>query len=78
MRTFKGRIMVDIREYYQDDSGEMRPGKKGWMFHLYNSLQITYGVLSYFLVLGISLSLEQWKNLKDSIETIDDRIDGMN
>ena len=28
MRTFKGRIMVDIREYWDSD-GELKPGKKG-------------------------------------------------
>ena len=44
--------MVDIREYYTDDSGELRPGKK-----------------------GISLSLDQWRKLKDAIDTIDQRID---
>ena len=30
VRTFKGRIMVDIREYYEDsNSGELKPGRKG-------------------------------------------------
>ncbi|XP_003389148.1 PREDICTED: activated RNA polymerase II transcriptional coactivator p15-like [Amphimedon queenslandica] len=29
VRTFKGRIMIDIREYYVNDDGENRPGKKG-------------------------------------------------
>ncbi|XP_065911040.1 activated RNA polymerase II transcriptional coactivator p15-like [Dysidea avara] len=28
VRTFKGRIMVDIREYWDSD-GELKPGKKG-------------------------------------------------
>jgi len=26
---FKGKKMVSIREYYQNDAGEERPGKKG-------------------------------------------------
>lgn len=26
---FKGKKYVDIREYYVDDSGELKPGKKG-------------------------------------------------
>ncbi len=30
VRTFKGRVMVDIREYYEDSgSGELKPGRKG-------------------------------------------------
>ena len=30
VRTYGGKIMVDIREYYRDQSsGEMKPGKKG-------------------------------------------------
>ncbi|GAV06759.1 hypothetical protein RvY_16693 [Ramazzottius varieornatus] len=30
VREFKGKPLIDIREFYMDrDSGEMRPGKKG-------------------------------------------------
>ena len=29
VRTFNGKVLVDIREYYTDDSGERKPGKKG-------------------------------------------------
>lgn len=28
VRSFKGKLMVDIREFY-DAGGEMKPGKKG-------------------------------------------------
>lgn len=28
VREFKGKVMVDIREYY-DAGGELKPGKKG-------------------------------------------------
>ena len=28
VREFRGKVMVDIREYYNAD-GEMKPGKKG-------------------------------------------------
>ena len=29
MRMFNGRYLVDIREYYTDDAGERKPGRKG-------------------------------------------------
>eukprot|EP00127_Corallochytrium_limacisporum_P007276 Clim_evm17s246 gene=Clim_evmTU17s246 len=29
VKSFRGRVMVDIREYYLTDDGDMRPGKKG-------------------------------------------------
>ncbi|KAG5180002.1 activated RNA polymerase II transcriptional coactivator p15-like protein [Tribonema minus] len=29
VRTFKGKTLIDIREYYTDSSGTAKPGKKG-------------------------------------------------
>lgn len=29
VQMFRGRCLVSIREYYDDESGERRPGKKG-------------------------------------------------
>ena len=29
VREFRGKTLVDIREYYQKDSGEWAPGRKG-------------------------------------------------
>lgn len=29
VRDFKGKILIDIREYWMDQAGEMKPGKKG-------------------------------------------------
>ena len=29
VREFKGKIYVDIREFYEDSSGDMKPGRKG-------------------------------------------------
>ena len=46
--SFRGRLKVDIREYYVNDKGERLPGKK-----------------------GISLSLDEWKKLKDYVDDVD-------
>ena len=45
---FKTKVRVDIREYYMDDKGERKPGKK-----------------------GISLSLDEWKKMKEQLEDIE-------
>ena len=29
IRTFKGKKYVDIREFWTDDKGDLKPGKKG-------------------------------------------------
>ena len=29
VRTFHGKVMVDIREFWNDDEGNLKPGKKG-------------------------------------------------
>lgn len=29
VRDFKGKVLIDIREYWMDQAGEMKPGKKG-------------------------------------------------
>ncbi|KAI5123933.1 hypothetical protein M0805_006348 [Coniferiporia weirii] len=47
VRTFKGQVMIDIREFYGDDD-DLKPGKK-----------------------GISLSPEQWEELKSNMSSID-------
>ncbi|VDM24268.1 unnamed protein product [Toxocara canis] len=52
VRSFKGKALIDIREYYQDKgSGEMKPGRK-----------------------GISLSREQYENLKALTTEIDEQL----
>ncbi|KJE95195.1 hypothetical protein CAOG_05673 [Capsaspora owczarzaki ATCC 30864] len=33
VRRFSGKKYVDIREFYDDDSGELKPGKKGIMLN---------------------------------------------
>ncbi len=29
VRDFKSKVLIDIREYWMDQAGEMKPGKKG-------------------------------------------------
>nr|XP_034356949.1 activated RNA polymerase II transcriptional coactivator p15-like [Arvicanthis niloticus] len=29
VRDFKGKILIDIKEYWMDSEGEMKPGRKG-------------------------------------------------
>lgn len=29
VRDFKGKVLIDVREYFMDQQGEMKPGRKG-------------------------------------------------
>ena len=53
MQEFKGKLLVSIREYYDDDAGERRPGRKG----LYNKKNLDYYNLSYIASLPFILIL---------------------
>lgn len=35
VRDFKGKVLIDIREYWMDQEGEMKPGRKGIVLYLY-------------------------------------------
>ncbi|KAG0562258.1 hypothetical protein M758_9G161000 [Ceratodon purpureus] len=54
VRKFKGKVYVDIREFYTGKNGEELPGKK-----------------------GISLPLDQWKELKQHLEGIQKLIEDL-
>jgi Transcriptional Coactivator p15 (PC4) len=52
VKAYKGKPLIDIREFYNDKStGELKPGKK-----------------------GISLTSEQYIQLKSSLSEIDDAL----
>jgi hypothetical protein len=55
VRKFKGKVLVDIREFWEPEPGKLAPGKK-----------------------GISLSLDQWKMLKEMMGDVDGAISKLN
>lgn len=59
--------MVDIREYWQDSDGELKPGKKGTMKTIFTHFISV-------LCAGIALSMDQWDKLKGFATDIDKKI----
>ena len=47
MRDFKGKVLVDIREYWMNQDGEMKPGKKGIPLHTSTLLLQPQGYINY-------------------------------
>lgn len=46
VRDFKGKVLIDIREYWMNQDGDMKPGKKGNFYLVsvnpYNTLYCLY------------------------------------
>lgn len=43
VRDFKGKVLIDIREYWMNQDGEMKPGKKG------NLSMLTFNQCNYMV-----------------------------
>ena len=50
---FKGKMRVDIREYYLNDSGEKKPGKKGISLSLEEWNKLTDAISEIDKAVGI-------------------------
>lgn len=52
MREFKGKVLIDIREYWMDQEGEMKPGKKGkeYLTLSYTELTLIYAPIAKTVV----------------------------
>ncbi|XP_022799284.1 activated RNA polymerase II transcriptional coactivator p15-like [Stylophora pistillata] len=55
VREFKGKILVDIREFYEDNEGEMKPGRKGI------SLQLSQWEALKSHITDIDVAIEEMK-----------------
>lgn len=49
MWEFKGKILVDIREFYEDSVGEMKLGKKG-KIRIWNLSSLELVVIVYWKI----------------------------
>lgn len=57
VRDFKGKVLIDIREYWMDQEGEMKPGRKG---------NLLFSVIGY-IALSINIQyMTYWGNGKAS------------
>lgn len=65
MQEFKGNWFVNLREYYEDKSGEMKPGKK--VSHHESRYFDSYTLTR---VQGIMLSVEQYQTLVGNVPAI--------
>lgn len=67
VQEFKGNWFVNLREYYEDKSGEMKPGKKVGEHHLHgwrgNDCRLTNAQ-------GIMLSVDQFQTLVGTVPAI--------
>lgn len=62
VKTFKKKTLIDVRKYYSDGLGAIKPTKKG-----------APSCVNPYCA-GISLQVEEWEQLKQNIETIDQAV----
>ena len=54
VRDFKGKILIDIREYWMDSEGEMKPGRKGKVLFLQFDISVDCMQGEYRSKIGIT------------------------
>lgn len=78
INDFRGKLLVDIREYYEDKDGSLKPGKKGKGLRFYADLVPKFLINHVHVLvsthLGISLSIEQYNKFKKAIPEIDEAL----
>eukprot|EP01138_Halocafeteria_seosinensis_P015759 gb/GECG01016083.1/.p1 GENE.gb/GECG01016083.1/~~gb/GECG01016083.1/.p1 ORF type:complete len:160 (+),score=37.02 gb/GECG01016083.1/:1-480(+) len=74
VRQFQGKTLIDIREFYQKD-GEEKPGRKGKRRHGISSRK--GGDDGMYGVAGISLTVEQFKKLKEIMPALESEAESL-
>lgn len=61
VRDFKGKVLIDIREYWMDQEGEMKPGRKGMKLFFGGSNQdcTIYGKIIVIVIIVYPISVSQ-------------------
>lgn len=71
INKFSGKWLVNVREYYEDKAGDMKPGKKVRPVH------VTAAIFDLLLTLihqGISLTVEQYQSLVGIVPAINQEL----
>lgn len=64
-----GNISIDIRQFYTDDEGELKPTSKGVRFSAENLLEVMQGLIT-------ALEADEVEDLVDMLPSIDEDVEG--